>query len=603
MSWYQTIVRKGSSAPKWGALRSFWLFCGVVLFMLGLGATPHLDAKDPQLTDTFEDRELLPGASGKLDSSNVGASLQVKEPVHSGRIGGSSVWVSWVAPEDGVMTLSTAGSGFDTVLAVYRFQNVADTTLDKLAEVGWNDDGIGQSPTSLLQFGALAGVRYEISIDGFKGASGSIHFSWDFLPESTPPPVILSLPNDRAARQGDPVTLTVDMVVTPGLSFQWRLNGDDVVGAASDPTLVIPSLSPADVGLYTLRIRIDRVRFETSPVEVQINSDGQTNALARDKLFDALGSALDTTTDDHGGGAVPPAPRLALADVTPGVARGYNGSQIFNTVYATVDPAEPQHCGVSGGASYWFLYQAPTNGTVVLDTIGSAIDTVVAAYSFTPPLTSYAELIPVVCDNDSVGVAGAARIEFATIQGRQYAIVVDGVNGARGLVKLNYVFDSTRPPVVPTVVSPPVPITVVLGSEVRLQPNLIGSPPLHFSWTHGGVPLVNATNATLVLSSVSADSVGDYFLSVWNHIDTKPITIDFPLHLLTFPQWNTVALGSNTYQFTFPTLNGVQYFIEQKDRIEDPWQSILPPVVGDGKDYSLTNQFTNGSQFFRIRID
>src|SRR5205823_6291088 len=103
---------------------------------------------------------------------------------------------------------------------------------------------------------------------------------------------------------------------------------------------------------YTLRFTIGAVRFDTAPVELQINSDGQTNALARDKLFDALLSPL--IGSDGGDGLLHLAKSAKLAS---GVVRGYNGSQIFDTTYATTDPGEPQPCGVSSGASYWLSYQ------------------------------------------------------------------------------------------------------------------------------------------------------------------------------------------------------------------------------------------------------
>lgn len=44
-----------------------------------------------------------------------------------------------------------------------------------------------------------------------------------------------------------------------------------------------------------------------------------------------------------------------------GVA-GYTGTQVFSTYYAGHDPGEPNHCGVIGGASFWFAYVAPEDG-------------------------------------------------------------------------------------------------------------------------------------------------------------------------------------------------------------------------------------------------
>ena len=61
---------------------------------------------------------------------NTGGSKQVDEPYHSGIYGGRSVWWSWTAPSSDTVTISTAGTVFDTVLAIYT-----GTELSALNEV------------------------------------------------------------------------------------------------------------------------------------------------------------------------------------------------------------------------------------------------------------------------------------------------------------------------------------------------------------------------------------------------------------------------------------------------------------------------------------
>src|SRR5204862_6404986 len=47
---------------------------------------------------------------------------------------------------------------------------------------------------------------------------------------------------------------------------------------------------------------------------------------------------------------------------------------------ATKEPGERDHAGNPGGASVWWRWTAPTNGTVILDTIGSSFDTLLGVY-------------------------------------------------------------------------------------------------------------------------------------------------------------------------------------------------------------------------------
>ena len=55
----------------------------------------------------------------KTTGFNVLATKEAGEPEHAGKAGGSSVWWSWTAPNSGSVTVSTMGSDFDTLLAVY----------------------------------------------------------------------------------------------------------------------------------------------------------------------------------------------------------------------------------------------------------------------------------------------------------------------------------------------------------------------------------------------------------------------------------------------------------------------------------------------------
>lgn len=81
---------------------------------------------------------------------------------------GRTVWYSYTPSVNGTATISTSGSSFDTVLAVYTGNFVGSLTL-----VGCSDDANG-SFSSLLSFGAIAGTNYWIQAGGYDGASGSL---------------------------------------------------------------------------------------------------------------------------------------------------------------------------------------------------------------------------------------------------------------------------------------------------------------------------------------------------------------------------------------------------------------------------------------------
>jgi len=363
--------------------------------------------------------------------------------------------------------------------------------------------------------------------------------------------------------------------------------------------LVITSLQPTNVGRYDLRIRSGNVTFFATPAEIQINSEGATNSLAEDKLFDSPGSALEGEDDPTNDLVVVSFPKLAGPPLSLGVVRGYSGSQVFDTTYATADPSEPPHCGVAGGASYWLAYQPPTNGTITLDTVGSTFDTVLQAYSTNGPLSSYANLVSLACDNDSVAPLGAARITFPVVKSRQYYIVVDGVNGAKGIAWLNYRLDTNTPPLPPTLLSPISPRVVVAGTPVTLAPSVTGCPPLKFSWKKNQTPIPGETNATLFFPAVVINDSAEYSLTVSN--DLGNLTAPIPLHVVIGTTCN-LSLAPSGMRLTWSTVPGQLYTIEEAPALTGPWVPWTNSVAGD----SLTNVVVlpaTDIRFYRVRVE
>jgi hypothetical protein len=546
--------------------------------------------------DLFANRQILTNASGQLTGDNSSATVEPSEPLIAGKVGGHSVWISWVAPANGIATFRTDGSSFDTLLASYYFGSTNDTTLDKLHLAAGNDDTPGLASASLIQFGALAGQHYEISVDGYYGAVGSVTLKWSFVNATSPPPIILRIPNDQAARQGDPVSLTVNMTTSPGMQLQWRLDETEIQEFGTN--LFIPSLQPTNIGHYSLRVTLGSVRFFTSPVELQINSEGQTNVLVQDKLLDAPGSEL-RGSDGSGSSLAKPRPLGGRVGPTPliGVVRGYTGSQIFDTTYATTDPSEPSHCGFTGGSSYWLMYQPPTNGTMTLDTIGSTYDTVMEAYIFNGTLTSYTNLISITCDHGSV--PGASRIQFPLLVTRQYLVVVDGVNGASGVAELNYNLNTNQPPIPPTLQQPPSALVVTNGWSGSIVAPLQGCPPMYLSWSKDGHLLQGRNSASLPLSNVTSNDSGSYTLTVTNDLGTLNAT--YPLHVVV-PPTCALAVMNKALSLSWPTVAGQLYTVEEAGALPGPWKPWTNSYLGDGAPVILALPNASGAEFYRVRV-
>src|SRR6188768_2399720 len=89
---------------------------------------------------------------------------------------------------------------------------------------------------------------------------------------------------------------------------------------------------------------------------------------------------------------------------------------------ATKEAGEPDHAGFAGGASIWFSWTPSFTGTASVDTKGSELDTLLAAYSGST-LGSLTRL----ASNDDVGTESSptSRICFHVNAGSTYRVAVD----------------------------------------------------------------------------------------------------------------------------------------------------------------------------------
>ena len=144
----------------------------------------HAGAAAAPANDLFANRAALTGGSGSVSRSNLGATIEPGEPRHAGIAGGASLWWTWTAPAAGTLTLSTSGSAFDTLLAVY----VGDSLISLSPVVSNDQDPFGGS-SSRVVFEVYPGVAYQIAVDGKNFAGGNATLAYAF--EAAPPPTDL----------------------------------------------------------------------------------------------------------------------------------------------------------------------------------------------------------------------------------------------------------------------------------------------------------------------------------------------------------------------------------------------------------------------------
>ncbi len=123
-------------------------------------------------------------------SDNVNAAKEPGEPNHAGNTGGRSIWFKFTAQYDYRTELTTEGSGFNTLLAVYTGDSVSSLTL-----VASNT---GQCGVSQVGFYPVINTTYRIAVDGYNGAVGTVKLTCRF---GVPPTPIVTVNFDPATVQ------------------------------------------------------------------------------------------------------------------------------------------------------------------------------------------------------------------------------------------------------------------------------------------------------------------------------------------------------------------------------------------------------------------
>jgi hypothetical protein len=380
-----------------------------------------------QLADQFADAPLFRESAALFRSSNRGATREVGEPLHAGKHGGKSVWFAWMSEQEGIVTFRTRGSHVDTLLAAYVGGKV-----DQLIEIASDEDSAGFL-NSEISFNVARNTPYMIAIDGYNGSEGDLLIEWFFEPTAEKLPVIIQQPVDQVAKLGGDVSFMVQ-TEPPNLSVRWFFNGQEIPGVDGS-VLTLRSVRPEQAGLYYAAIMDGRRATISRMVSLQFSMVGPNNDVlpffSRDKFGDIV-----VRPQQFAGLAPASAMFPAMAMAGPPPVHGYAGTHLFSTFGAIKEEGEPDHCGIPGGASYWFSYVPPASGQLFLNTDGSSYDTVLAVYTATG--TAYSNLVEQACDNNSGTNGLTSSLNFAAAGGVTYYMAVDGVGAATGLVQLNY---------------------------------------------------------------------------------------------------------------------------------------------------------------------
>jgi hypothetical protein len=178
-----------------------------------VSAVPPPSPPPPPGNDNLTSASVIVGCSGSVAGTNLNSTKETGEPNHAPDANGGvhSVWYRWRSPSSGSVTFTTAGSGYDTVLAIYT-----GTSMEALSLIGNNDDipdipGQPHQVSSRVTFSATAGTFYLIAVDGYNnggsgGDMGPLKLNWSENDCTEQPPTMMTEENANVAVALDSVT-------------------------------------------------------------------------------------------------------------------------------------------------------------------------------------------------------------------------------------------------------------------------------------------------------------------------------------------------------------------------------------------------------------
>jgi hypothetical protein len=315
------------------------------------------------------------------------------------------------------------------------------------------------------------------------------------------------------------------------------------------------------------------------------NRWGDYSATAVDPVNDADFWTLQEYSTPHSGSLVNGSGRWATwwANVTVAVPAndkfsaaqtisGGQGTTNGTNVRATKETGEPNHAGNAGGASVWYNWTAPANGSVTIDSIGSTFDTLLAVYTG----SSVSALTSVASDNGSAG-NGASRVVFNATSGTTYRIAVDGFGGSMG----NLVLDWNQPSA-PVFTTQPQSQNVVAGNNVTFTSAAIGTPTPTYQWKFNAGSITGATSSSYTKSSVTTNDTGNYTVVASNSVGSATSAAAvLTVYNSAAATLSASAYTNNQFKFSLAGVPAYSYIIQASTNLTN-WTSI----------YTNTSPFT-----------
>ena len=367
------------------------------------------------------------------------------------------------------------------------------------------------------------------------------------------------------------------------LTYQWRHNGMDLTGATS-ASLTVQDVEPADLGQYVVTVSNAAGSVRSRPAHIDVGSN--PNAVSRSKFEDL--SRL--------GGGSPQFGQGRRQNITVGA--GILGTQVINNTGSVTEAEEPIHGLAIGGSSRWFELTADADGTMLVDTISSDIDTTLAVYTG----STLATLSLIAQDNNGAPDGVRSLVAFDAEKDTTYLVAVDGVDGATGVINLNWILGDP-----PVITAGPIDLQANRLESVMFFGTATGNPAPTFSWQLNGVDVMEETESTLSIAEAAPEDAGIYTLVAANVFGTASasalLIVDNPLRFIGAPGLQPDGSFAVTLVGPENANAGISIVLEASPDFET-WTQVATATSMNGM-FELMEEDASGKdfRFYRVRLN
>jgi len=348
---------------------------------------------------------------------------------------GPNIWYRYMSSCTGDVTVSLAGSDFDTELVVYNGGDCNPSSSDVIEA----NNNFHTSLQSQITFAAIAGHEYLIEIGGHNSAVNTGLLSISCAGQTTPSTLkdkcsnaqpggnVTDLPFDtsNATFDGPGICMT-----SPNMWYKYTAtcSGEATVsllGSNYDTKLAV--YDGGDCNPTSARL-------------IECNDDFGSGYQSQITFTAVAGSQYLIEIGGYGSATGEgvlnvsctgqPGPQPSKDDCSDAKPIGDVTDLAFDTTDATFDG--PGRCMTS--PNIWYIYTASCTGDATVSLLGSSYDTMLAVYKGSTCYPAASDLIE--C-NDDAGSAYQSEITFSAVSGNQYLIEVGGYGSATGQGILN----------------------------------------------------------------------------------------------------------------------------------------------------------------------